>query len=236
MRIDRAFFVICIFAAACGDGSSNHAGGTPRVPLSAVFQLFPGPKFAVGLSPTSVAAADLNGDDRLDLVTADLNSDALSVLIGRGDGSFGDERELFAGASPHSVAIADLDGDGHSDLVVTTLAVGEVSVLLGHGDATFGPPQIFPIGIAVGQGFVPAVADLDGNGHLDVVTANGFNSTSIAVLMGRGDGTLGAATTLTVGSSPTSIAVADLDGDRHLDLVAAIFDSNDVSVLFGKGD
>src|SRR4030095_2233835 len=220
MRIDRAFFVICIFAAACGGGSSNHARGTPPVPPRAVVQPYPGPKFAVGFSPTSVAAADLNGDRRVDVVTANLNSDEVSVLIGQGDGSFVYERRFFAGRSPHSVAIADLDGDGHSDLVVTTIAVGEVSVLLGHGDATFSAPQIFPIGAAVGQGFVPAVADLDGDGHLDVVTANGFNSTSLAVLMGRGDGTLGPATTLSVGRSQPWVGVADLKGDRHLDLVA----------------
>src|SRR4051812_2932384 len=73
--------------------------------------------FAVGKSPSSVAVRDLNNDQRLDLVTANVNTSDVSVLLGNGDGSFLPMQSIAVGARPQSVAVADINGDGQPDLV-----------------------------------------------------------------------------------------------------------------------
>ena len=80
-----------------------------------------------------------------------------------------------------------------------------------------------------------AVGDLNGDGHLDLVTANS-NSSDVNVLLGNGDGTFGPEARYTVGAGPWSVAVGDFNGDHRLDLVTANTGSGDVSVLLGNGD
>ncbi|MCH8046527.1 MAG: VCBS repeat-containing protein, partial [Planctomycetes bacterium] len=97
--------------------------------------------------------------------------------------------------------------------------------------------RLFPrAGFAAGDrpGSV-AVADLDGDGALDLVTANAVGD-DVSVLLGLGDGTFAAPVRFAAGDRPGSVAVADLDGDGALDLVTANRYSDDVSVLLGRGD
>ncbi|BAZ08411.1 FG-GAP repeat-containing protein [Calothrix sp. NIES-4071] len=77
-------------------------------------------------------------------------------------------------------------------------------------------------------------ADLNGDGHVDVASANA-NSNNISVLLGDGKGTFSTPTNYTVGSSPNSLITTDIDGDGKLDLIVANRDSNNISVLFGDG-
>ncbi len=77
-----------------------------------------------------------------------------------------------------------------------------------------------------------AVADINGDGNLDLVVTN-ENDNIVSVLLGDGSGGFSAATPVTVGAEPRSIAVADLDGDGDLDLAVANFFDDNVSVLLG---
>jgi hypothetical protein len=189
--------------------------------------------FAVGDGPRSVAVADLGGDSVPDLVTANRDSDDVSVLRGNGDGSFQATVSFAAGDRPFSVAVADLDGDGVPDVVTANLERApftgdDVSVLLGNGDGSFQAAVSFAAG---DEPVFVAVADLDGDGVPDLVTAN-RDSDDVSVLLGNGDGSFQAAVSFAVGDNPNSVAVADLDGDTAPDLVTAnLSSSDDVTVL-----
>lgn len=142
--------------------------------------LGPATSFTVGYAPEAVAAGDVNGDGKVDLVTANLSGDSVSVLLGSGTGSFGAAQDYDAGSQPRSVAMADFDGDGKIDLVSAN-AVG-VTVLLGNGTGSFkGPVSVaagsYPFGVAVG--------DFNGDGRRDVVSANA-NSNNVSVLLNDG--------------------------------------------------
>src|SRR5271170_3639957 len=95
----------------------------------------------------------------------------------------------------------------------------------------FGPPS-YPAGNAPDA---VVVADLNNDGKLDIVTAN-FNSGTISVLLGNGNGTFKTQVTYPVGNGPDSVAVADFNGDGIPDLVVANEHSGTVSILLGNGN
>jgi hypothetical protein len=188
--------------------------------------------FATGDFPVFVAAADLDGDSVLDLVTANGFSDDVSVLLGNGDGSFQAAVSFAAGTSPRFFAVDYLDDDSVLDLVTPNQFSDDVSVLLGNGDGSFQAAVSFAVGDAPRS---VAVADLDGDSVADLATAN-RTSDDVSVLLGNGDGSFQAAVSFAAGNDAAFVAVADLDGDSVPDLVTANRISDDVSVLLGNGD
>jgi hypothetical protein len=88
--------------------------------------------YATGAAPYSVAIGDLDADGDLDLVTADRDSNATSVLLNNGDGTFAAKVDYATGAAPYSVAIGDLDSDDDLDLAVANYISNNVSVLLNN--------------------------------------------------------------------------------------------------------
>jgi hypothetical protein len=134
-----------------------------------------------------VAVADLNYDGLPDLVTANFGSDNVSVLLGRGDGTFAAEQRFAVGGRPTSVVVADVNHDGLPDLVTANFGSDDVSVLLGRGDGTFAAEQRFAVGVGADPTSV-AVADLNGDLTPDLaITDSRFSA--VTVLLGRGDGT-----------------------------------------------
>ena len=91
----------------------------------------------VGTNPDAVAAADLNGDGRADVVTANGGSGDVSVLLGDGAGGFAAAKTFASGPHPVGVAVGDMDGDGRLDLAVVNRDDSTVAVLRGAGDGTF---------------------------------------------------------------------------------------------------
>jgi hypothetical protein len=198
--------------------------------------LVPEPGFTnipVGLDPCAIATADLNRDNILDLVTANITGNGISVLLGRGDGSF--QPVLLphpgAGLSPGSLVIADLDGNTVPDIATANRDDDSVTVLIGNGDGTFREPISFPVGaspVSIGA------ADLDGDGAIDLVTANQGDE-SISILLNGSSGLFGKETRLPVSGAPIAIITGDFNIDGRPDLVAAHNNTNNASLFFGNG-
>ena len=196
--------------------------------------------FATGASPRSVSCGDLNGDGKLDLAVANINSATVSVLLnttatGAAAPSFAPKQDFATGTAPASVTMDDLNGDGKLDLAVANINSNTVSVLLNTGagrrHSELAVKQDFTS--ADGPLFVTA-SDLNGDGKLDLVVANLISSVSVLL-----NNTAPGATTVTfavrqdfaTGDGPRFVAVGDLNGDGKLDLAIVNFNSNNVAVL-----
>src|SRR5207249_1196260 len=95
--------------------------------------------FLMGPVLAQVAIRDLDGDGRLDLVTADSYANTITFRLGLGDGTFGQRSGLGAGRFLSGVAVADFDSDGQPDLAVTATADDQVVLLLNNGHAVSVP-------------------------------------------------------------------------------------------------
>jgi hypothetical protein len=195
-----------------------------------------------------IAVGDVNGDGNLDLVVANSctgetcqGPPAIAILLGDGTGAFVVTHSYGSGGYLlSSIALADVNGDGKLDVVAVNQCPGPrnedgcalgsvVGVLLGKGDGTFKSARTYKSGGWQATGLV--AADVNGDGKLDLVVANGCTTGSIegcgsdfrgvvGVLLGNGDGTFQEAQTFdTSGEYASSVAAADVNGDGKLDLL-----------------
>jgi hypothetical protein len=190
-------------------------------------------RIAAGNRAWGLAAADLTGNGRLDLVIANQGTNDISVLIGNGDGTFQPEVRYPVGDLPNYIALGDFNHDGHPDLAVSNFFSNTVSILLNKGDGTFVRTADLASGGKSPSGIV--AGDFNEDGNLDLAVANDGSGT-VGVLFGNGNGTFQSPVAHAVGESPVMLVAGDFSHDGHLDLAVANRQSNDVSVLRGRGD
>ncbi len=214
--------------------------------------------YTVGLAPTCVVAADVNGDGRPDLIaTTSIKYDAatnkylsdytVSVLLNRGDGTFA-PRVDYGGGNLY-VAVGDLNGDGKPDIVTVDGIDSIVLVLYNVGNGAF--TGLYGYGVGRGPVCV-TLADVNGDGRLDIITANDetydsatgqyVSGHSVSVLLNTGSGNFPATTSFApktdypVGGRTNYVTVGDVDGDGRPDIAVSRFYDSTVSLLRNNGN
>jgi hypothetical protein len=230
-----AVLLACVGVAMTLGVVASSAGGT--VPS------FAGPKsYATGRFPVALTVADVNGDGRLDLATANYGEGAnsVSVLVNKGGGSFRAGRDYVVGEAPGSLAIGDLNGDRKPDLAVANEVADSVSVLRNNGRGTFERRQDYPTGRAPVS---VAIGDVNGDGSRDLAIANfvvpDVNVANVpgtvSVLLNSGDGAFQPKVDYPTGRRPQKVVIGDLTGDGKPDLATGNR-SDTVSVLANNGN
>src|SRR5579859_7256753 len=208
----------------------------------------PSESFVGSYATVTLQTADLNRDGLPDLVLTDLGGvvPGAHLYLSQGDGTF-KESDYFFGAGPFvtplNAAAADMDGDGCPDVVVSTDS-GSVYLFKGNCDGTV---QGFPSAKLYGAGDVGAglaLADVNGDGHIDVITSGiSFDvgpfgpptGNSVAVLLGDGQGHLSPGKIYRGEPGMFSLTVADLNGDGKPEVLTANQDTDSVSVYVNDG-
>jgi hypothetical protein len=206
----------------------------------------PAVNYSVGGGPQGIATGDVNGDGFPDIVSADECGDdpacrdgTVSVLIGKGDGTFQPRLVFAEGIFPLSIAIADFNGDRHRDLAIANpcgtdeacASVGSVGIMLGNGDGTFQPVVNYPT-----TSYLTTRVDVrnfNRGAHPDVVAVN-IQYSNITVLTGNGDGTFQPGDDYLVGLNPNAVAIGQFNEDTAFDLAVTDQNSFEVSVLLNN--
>ncbi len=220
-----------------GDGSGGFAAAT---------------SYAAGALPRGVAVGDVTGDGELDVIVANTDGNTITLLAGDGDGGFGVPLPPYLSAyvtarGPRKVALGDYNGDGRLDIATAdsgdnslgnpALRDNRTTVLLNSPLSGLAPAAGSPFitGPAQSSPFAIVASDIDGDGHLDLVTANRFGD-NLSVLLGDGDGNFAAPFFATytdfTGAVITDAAVGDVNGDGSPDLIGNVVSTPGFLVVF----
>lgn len=193
-------------------------------------------------SPITVIAADVDNDGLADLIVGDSNGQ-LRVFYAKSGGGFTAPAMLQSAGDGFAIARGDFNRDGRIDLVAVNKCetndascTNQVSLFLAGAK---GLPSTPTQNRTIGAGpFAVAVGDWNEDGRPDLAIPRQGSGTNGAVdiLLTTPSGTLGAPTSLTVGSNPVAIDVGDFNKDGHRDLAVANSGSSTMSILLGNGN
>jgi len=184
-------------------------------------------------NPLSITSADFNNDGNADLAVTSYNDDktsnAIKVLMGAGDATFGTAVSYTTDTAPSSITSADFNGGG-IDLAVANSDDNTISVFINNTDGSFANKVDYTT--ATTPVYILA-AELNG-ANIDLVTANSGNNT-ISVFINNNDGSFATKTDYSTGQTPNAITAADFDSDGDIDLAVTNSTDNTVSVFINNG-
>jgi hypothetical protein len=190
-----------------------------------------------------LAVADMNRDNKLDLITCNNADNDISVAFGDGRGNFTRAPQSFpVGPSPYPFGVGDVNNDGWLDIVATATATGPsrreqlpfsraLTLLLSDGKGGFAPRQL---PLRTGEPWFAAIADLNRDGKPDIVaTHHEMSAMTVMIGDGRGGFTEANGSPFDFGVSLFQLLIADVDRDATMDIVA--ISGNSIRVLLGDG-
>ena len=191
--------------------------------------------YAAGTAVNFVATGYIDGDGNDDFITANQNSNDISVFLGNGDGTFKASTLLTGVTAPARVSIEDIDGDGKKDILVGG-AASAISVFYGNGNGSFQAARSYDVG---GSGVAELMTgDFNSDGVKDIAVAN-KTTNSVRILLGTSTpGTFAAAVSYNTGpgTQPAAITIDDFNNDGILDIATGNTTNASVSILLGNGN
>lgn len=194
------------------------------------------PNVPVGKTPVDMAVGDFNKDGKVDIATANHDSNTISIALGNGNGTFTAGADIPTPSPPGSVAAGDFNLDGKIDLAIGfgDGSGGGVAIRLATGTGTFGSP--FTISVQ-GSPRQIVTGDFNRDGKVDLAISLSSHGT-VDLRLGTGDISFLPAGVLSLPQAPGLLAVADVNADGQLDLVIGNGEpfSTHVRVRLGNGD
>ena len=175
-----------------------------------------------------IAAADVNGDGRVDLITGSRSAASVAVWIATG-ASWRKPVQLDIPGPAWAVAAGDFNGDGSQDIVAVVRDFNEVAMFPGNGNGTFRAPVFRPVGDTPKS---VTVADLNKDGLSDAIVGNFV--ASVSILMGSRSAGLSAQRRKNTLLSMENLISADLNDDGNVDV--AVIGGDSIVILRGKGN
>jgi hypothetical protein len=190
-----------------------------------------------------LALADVNRDNKLDLITCNSSDNDISLALNDGRGNFTRVPQSYpVGPSPYPFGVGDVNNDGWPDIVATATATGPsrreqlphsraLTLLLTDGKGGFAPRQL---PIRTGEPWFAAIADLNRDGKADIVaTHHEQNAMTVMIGDGRGGFTEATGSPFDFGVSLYHLIIADADQDAAMDVLATTGDT--IRVFLGDG-
>jgi hypothetical protein len=172
-------------------------------------------------------------------MTRNSNTNDISILMNKGDGTFFDEIRYSAGEYPNQLVATDLNNDSFLDILVQNNNSTDISILINNKDGTFKNESRLFVGYEM-RDFT--FGDIDKDGNQDILVSidekdmigEGFNACTL--YLGNGYGTFRSPIFYITGKSPIGGVLADLNNDGFLDLVVGNSFSWDMSVFINTGE
>jgi len=185
--------------------------------------------------PQAVALADVNKDNRPDIIAVSQDRDQVNVFLNDGFGGFGGGPNPFnVGAGPTAVGVGDFDQDGNVDIVTVNIDSNTVTILFGDSTGSFNAGrQDYAVNVSP---VAVAVADYNNDSKPDLAV---LNDNSVYLLMSNGDRTFAAASPASINTRSTggtAITTGLFNGDGFPDLAVSNLDADNVSVFLGNGN
>lgn len=187
--------------------------------------------------------ADINRDNKSDLITVNSTDNDVSLAFGDGRGNFTRAPQSFpVGPSPYPFGVGDVNNDGWPDIVATATATGPLrrqqlplsralTLLLSDGKGGFSTHQL---PMRTGEPWFAAIADLNRDGKADIVaTHHEINALTVMLGDGRGGFTEASGSPFDFGAALFALTIADVNHDATMDVVATT--GNSIRVLLNDG-
>ena len=182
---------------------------------------------------TSLAAADCNNDNQLDLAVSQNNINNIGIMLRQKTEPFATPTVCSTGnnSHPQSIVTGDFNNDDQLDIAVANSDTNSIGIFLGYGNGNFTPQQIYFIGNQ-SKPFSLAVGDFNNDYHLDIAVTN-YGSNELLVFLGIDDGTSFKVKSYSLGynTRPQSLAVGDVNGDGLVDIAVANYGGDYVQIL-----
>ena len=204
-----------------GDGTFAQVQGSPFALPNVVANSEQG--------PVALTIADFNGDGIPDLAIVNKTSGTVTVLQGKGDGTFTEfaKSPITVGTSPVAVAAGSLSASSGPALVVANQADNTITVLLGNGDGTFGYSTQSPITVGTTPSAVATGSFLEGSNGIAIANSG---SDTVSIFVDEGSGLLVSALETAAGTNPVAMLAGDFTSSTYPDIVVA----DDIPLVSGQ--